>query len=96
MAENTPQKPLRSAGVENLTPTEFIKHAKVMSDIQVRERTVEFLRRALGWSIAATFILIFLQGFGVGGFNLSESFLNWLGGATVAQIGGLLVMAYKG
>jgi hypothetical protein len=44
-------------------------------------------------SIISTLALIFLIGFKA--VSLPDSFLNWLGGATIGELGGLLLIVYK-
>ena len=74
----------------HLTHKAFIEHEQAMSNIGLREQIVTFLLWAYGLSLACTFVLFFLQGFQVGGFNLPESILKWLGGAMIAEVAGLL------
>ncbi|MES0490584.1 MAG: hypothetical protein ABUK01_11355 [Leptospirales bacterium] len=45
-------------------------------------------------SMTATFVIIF--GIALWEFKLPKSFLNWMGGATIGQIGGLMAIVYKG
>jgi hypothetical protein len=56
---------------------------------------VSFLLRAYGSLLAATVAIILLQGFHLFGFDLDARFLNWLGGATVGQIVGLLALTIR-
>jgi hypothetical protein len=45
--------------------------------------------------LVATTIMFFLQGFHVAGFNLDAALLKWLGGATIGEISGLLVLTIR-
>jgi hypothetical protein len=58
-------------------------------------KNAQFLRRAFATALALTYTCILLQGFGVFGFHLTDSFLNWLGCATVGELGGLLAMVLR-
>lgn len=48
----------------------------------------------LSFLLAATMLIIFLQGFSVRGFNLDASFLKWLGAVRLGEVGGLAAMVY--
>jgi hypothetical protein len=69
--------------------------AESRAAIRLRAQAFCFLRRAFGFSLVTTFGIIFLQGFHLWGFQLSDAFLNWLGGATVGQVAGLFAMVVK-
>jgi len=89
---------LLKAGRENLRLQEYIAQViatTIESDQAIKRETIRFLRRAYCCSLIATFLIILLQGFKLGGFTLPDSFLHWLGGATVGQIAGLFVMAFR-
>lgn len=73
----------------------FVRKVEVRSNVRVRMESAAFLRKAFGFSLLMTFGAIFFQGFQLWGFHLSEPFLNWLGGATVGQVGGLFVMVLR-
>jgi hypothetical protein len=80
---------------EQLTTSTSLDRYEVRSSVRVRTESAVFLRRAFGFSLGATFCLIFLQGFGPWGFHLSEPFLHWLGVATVGQVAGLFAMVLR-
>jgi len=63
--------------------------------VGLQERMVKFLLWAYGFLLLATVAIIFLQGFQLGGFKLPDAFLKWLGVATIGEMGGLLVMAFR-
>jgi hypothetical protein len=50
---------------------------------------------AYAFALVCTFIIILLNGFHAHGFSISEGFLKWLGGATVGEVGGLVVLLVK-
>jgi len=90
---------------DKLSPTEFAVSVSVDERIQLQEsnsgiahrRTaMTFLFWMYGFALASTITIIFLQGFRLGGFQLDAAFLNWLGGATVGEIGILAGMVYGG
>jgi hypothetical protein len=55
-----------------------------------------FLFWVYGPAVAATFTIIFLQGFGAWGFHLEAGFLNWLGAATIGELGIIAGAVYGG
>ena len=73
----------------------FVLKAEVRSNVRVRTESAAFLRKAFAFSLLMTFGAIFFQGFQLWGFHLSETFLNWLGGATVGQVAGLFAMVLR-
>jgi hypothetical protein len=54
--------------------------------LKIRSDICRFLIKALGFSTACCFLLIFLQGFRAWGFQMDGGFLRWLTGATVVQL----------
>ncbi|MGA7340717.1 MAG: hypothetical protein WBE72_23450 [Terracidiphilus sp.] len=60
-----------------------------------QQQIVTFLLWAYGFLLAATVTIIFFQGFHFKGFALDSAFLKWLGGATIGEIGGLLVFTFR-
>jgi hypothetical protein len=81
----------RNAGEDQLDVEEYIK----WSDIKYKERLVKMIIVLYSFLIVSTVTIIFFEGFGVGGFDLPDKFLNWLGGATIGEIGSLLAIVYK-
>jgi hypothetical protein len=61
-----------------------------------QNRIITFLLVAYSFLLIATVAIIFLQGFRAWGFVLDRSLLMWLGGATIGEIGGLLVLTFRG
>jgi hypothetical protein len=76
---------------EVLNPKDWVSAVRV----DVQQQIVIFLLRAYGFLLVATMAIFFLQGFHVWGFTLEISLLRWLGGATIGEIGGLLVIAFR-
>jgi hypothetical protein len=60
-----------------------------------QDRIISFLLGAYGFLLVTTVVIIFFQGFKAWGFVLDHSLLMWLGGATIGEIGGLLVLTFK-
>jgi hypothetical protein len=61
----------------------------------LQEQIVVFLLWAYGFLLVATMGIFFLEGFHVCRFSLDVALLKWLGGATVGEIGGLLVLTIR-
>jgi hypothetical protein len=62
---------------------------------QQQVKVINFLLWAYGGLLAATMLVFFLQGFRLWGFSLDVALLRWLGGATVGEIAGLLVLSLR-
>lgn len=71
-----------------------IGDVRSLSEIKLRENVVKFLFWVYGVVLIITFTLIFLQGFNAWGFKLESTLLNWLGGATVGEIVGLVSLVW--
>jgi hypothetical protein len=56
---------------------------------------VGFLLKAYGCLLVATMAIFLLQGFHLLGFSLDLKVLLWLGGATIGEIGGLLLLTAR-
>jgi hypothetical protein len=95
MSDRSSSKQLERCSTVELTPEEYTTRIRTESEIGVREATVGFLRKAYGFSILCTYIIIFLQGFHCSGFQLETNFLQWLGAATIAQTAGLFAMIFR-
>lgn len=78
---------------ERLNVEEFIKRERALSDIGIREKVSKFLLYAYGFSLIATFCLIFLQGFEM--VSLSANLMHWLGGAVIGELAGLFALVIK-
>ena len=66
------------------------KHISVM-----RGKAFIFTLVFYGFIYFITVIIIFLEGFYIGGFKLDPGFLHWLGAASIGQIGALTLLVYK-
>ena len=64
------------------------------SELLLRQRGFSFLLWAYGGLLVCTMAIFFFQGFGVWNFKLDPTLLQWLGGATVGEIAGLLALVY--
>ena len=65
------------------------------SELRLRERSVYLMLSLFALGLVSTFVIIFFEGFHVGGFDLPDEFLHWLGGATVGEVAGLLVITFR-
>ncbi len=65
------------------------------SIVNLRKGAMNFLYAAYGGILLFTMSIIYLQGFKIWGFHLEPEFLHWLGGATVGEVAGLAVLAYR-
>lgn len=54
-----------------------------------------FLLWAYGLLLASTLGIVLLQGFRVAGFDLRPDLVKWLGVASVGEVAGLLVLAFR-
>jgi hypothetical protein len=79
---------------DNLTPKEIVERATAFHTMDLQKQAVRFLFVAYGGLLASTMAVIFLQGFHFGGFQLDQTFLNWLGGATIGEVAGLAALVY--
>lgn len=60
-----------------------------------RDRAFWFILWVYAGVLVATFGIIFLQGFSVGGFKLDQAFLNWLGGATITEVAAIAALVFR-
>jgi hypothetical protein len=76
---------------------EFVEKAEEIADReQVRgHRDLALGFTAYGLLLVSTLVIIFFQGFKFHGFQVESSFLNWLGGATIAQIAIIAGAVYR-
>jgi len=79
---------------EELAVEEFIRKERALSDIGIRENIVRFLLGAYGFSLVATFGLLYLEG--LGWISLGKELMNWLGGAIIGELAGLFALVIKG
>jgi hypothetical protein len=85
----------RTSPVTILTIKEWATKATVEHNIGLQKQIVSFLVRAYGSLLAASVATFLLQGFGIGGFKLSETVLRYVGAATIGEIGGLLALTFR-
>jgi hypothetical protein len=71
------------------TPKQWVGIAHV----GFQEQIFKYVLPLYAFAVVATFALFFLQAFHV--CQLPESLLQWLGGATVGEIGGLLLLTFR-
>ncbi len=76
---------------EQLKLREWVSAAHVGFQQQI----LTFLFWAYGLLLATTMGIFYLQGFHVGNFSLDSGLLRWLGGATIGEIGGLMILAIR-
>lgn len=86
----------RHAGGEYAVPPEeyFLSDVE-LHDMELRESAMKWINPTFTGAVILTYVIIFLQGFGLWGFELEESFLNWLGVVTVGEIAGLVAIAFR-
>lgn len=58
--------------------------------IKLRERAASSLLILYAFMVVCTLTIYFFQGFHLWGFNLSQRSLDWLGIATIGEIGGFI------
>ncbi|HZL27305.1 MAG TPA: hypothetical protein VFC39_12335 [Acidobacteriaceae bacterium] len=85
----TPQPP------EVLTPKQWGDIATTQAHLHHQRQIIPFLLWAYGLFSAATFAIFFLQGFHAWGFQLDLKVLLCLSGATIGEIGGLLLLTFR-
>ena len=78
-----------------VTETVRVKNWVTAVTTQQQVKVINFLLWAYGGLLAATMLVFFLQGFRLWGFSLDVALLRWLGGATVGEIAGLLVLSLR-
>ncbi len=83
----------------DLVPKDYVdrelEREKVRTKLAMQKQALSFIQWIYGWLLFATFLVIFLQGFKVWGFQLDPSFLQWLGAATVGEVASLAILIYK-
>ncbi len=70
-----------------LLDDQYVLAVERVQRIVTRKHLVGFLLFAFGFALVCTFSIILMQGFKWKGFALDYKFLNWLGGATIGEIG---------
>ena len=79
---------------QQLSPKQYIDRVTTFHRMEMQRGALHFLYWAYGFMLAATMLIVILQGFQVGGFNLEASFLKWLGAVTLGEVGGLAATVY--
>lgn len=74
---------------------DWVTKVTTQAAITQQEKIVRFLLWAYGALLAATMAIFCLQGFKLWNFSLEPALLRWLGGATVGEIGGLLLLTFR-
>ena len=87
------KKELEKEALSQLSTEDYIARVTTTHTLGMQERIVRFLLRIYVGAISASFTLVFLQGFKLGGFELPADFLKWLGGITIGELAGLLSLA---
>ncbi len=82
-----------SEGVDTLDVHGYVKDAQVLSNIGLRQSLAIGIFVIFASTVAATYVLIFLWGFEK--IKLPSAFAHWLGGATVGQTAGMLLLVLK-
>jgi hypothetical protein len=77
-----------------LTPKNWTTRVEAES-WRLRKIVLVFLLGAFGFLLLTTMGIYFLQGFRMHGFSLPANVLLWLGGATVGEVAGLLVLCIR-
>ena len=62
--------------------------------IAQQARIIRFLLWAYGCLLAEAMAMFFLQGFRLWGFQLDSALIQWLGAATIGEVGGLLTLTF--
>ena len=68
---------------------------ELQNRLHIRSSICCFLIKALGWSIACCFCIIFLNGFHPFGFEADATLVKWLCAVTVAKLAVLLAIFVK-
>jgi hypothetical protein len=77
-----------------LTPKNWATRVEAES-WRLRNIVLVFLLCAFGFLLFTTMGIFFLQGFRVKGFYLPATVLLWLGGATIGEVAGLLILCIR-
>ncbi|HTZ90176.1 MAG TPA: hypothetical protein VMA71_07540 [Alloacidobacterium sp.] len=77
-----------------LTPKNWATRVEAES-WRLRNIVLVFLLCAFGFLLLTTMGVYFLQGFRVYGFYLPANVLLWLGGATIGEVAGLLILCIR-
>jgi hypothetical protein len=89
MPEIAPQAPA------TVTTRAWVDTVTTQSHLRLQDRIINFLLWAYGLSLLTTMAIFLLQGFRLWSFSLDLKVLLWLGGATIGEIGGLLVLTFR-
>jgi hypothetical protein len=78
-----------------LTTKAWVATVTTQRHLRLQGRIITFLLWAYGSLLATAMTIFFLQGFHLWGFALDLKILGWLGGATIGEIGGLLLLTFR-
>src|ERR1700751_2412934 len=77
-----------------LTPKSWATRVEAES-WRLRNIILVFLLCAFGFLLLSTMGIFFFQGFRLDGFYLPTNVLLWLGGATIGEVAGLLILCIR-
>jgi len=78
-----------------LNTKDWVATVTTQRHLRLQGRIITFLLWAYGSLLVAAMTIFFLQGFHAWGFTLDLKILGWLGGATIGEIGGLLLLTFR-
>ena len=84
---------LRRADPELVSPAQGVSDARTVSDIGLREIITYVLLLLFVGAAAASYVLIFLWGYGK--LKFPDAFIHWLGAATIGQTASFLLIIVK-
>jgi len=98
MPAKGPNDPVELSGGISLppvtvTPREFLTREVTHRTLKMREVIVWCMLGIFGFLILMTTVFFLFQGFHLWGFSLPESLLQWLGGATIGEVAGLIALS---
>jgi uncharacterized membrane protein YqjE len=67
-----------------------------LRNMQRQDRVLMILTLIFTALIVFSLVIILLNGFGIGGFQIDTTTLNLLAGSTIAEVAGLLAIALRG
>ena len=74
---------------------QVISSIERVTDVSLKKKIATLLITYFGLALLFTFGIFVLQGFHFLGFNLDAHVLNWLGAATIGELGGLITIMVK-
>ena len=73
----------------------YLRRKRELQDLAIQKFLVYFACLGLGVCCMTTLTFFAFQGFHTAGFNLHQSLMHWMGGATIGSIGALATIVYK-